>query len=225
MSTDCISYIIIDDHPFIRDGVNSFIQKNSGYTLIAEFDNIRAALNEPLPAIPDVLLLDLNLNGVDALKMVPQLRRRFPASRMIAFTQYDCTPKELEAAGMHGYVQKTERGDLIEAIATVVSGSFYFKTTTPVSLENSLLPDTYEILKRLTKRQLEVAELIHHHYTNKKMGQILFTSEATIETHRKAIKQKLGAKTKEEFYALLRAYFDIPENSNWPEGLPKVVEE
>lgn len=222
MNTKPIHYVIIDDHPDIRDGVKYFIDRHSNFQLAGEFDNIRTALNEKPPVLPNVLILDLNLEGTDALKYVPQLKQRFPGCGIIAYTQYPCTRKELETAGVQGYLDKRDRNQLIDAIQAVAAGGSYFKTgKSAAPAEDNVYADVYEKFKKLTRRQLEVAELIHHHITNRSIGRRLFISQVTVETHRKTIKKILNASSREDFHNMLRIYFDIPENTCWPNGLPE----
>ncbi len=218
MHTETIHYVIIDDHPDIRDGVKYYIGKHAGFQLSGEFDNIRSALNERLNTSPKVMILDLNLDGVDALKYVPQLQQRFPGCGIIAYTQHHCTQKELEFLGVRGYIDKKNRAELLEAMQVVANGGNYF--TISKSVDNNIYADVYAQFKKLSRRQLEVAELIYHHLTNKEIGKRLYLSPATIETHRKTIKKMLQTESREAFYSMLRTYFDIPENTCWPDGLP-----
>lgn len=224
MHTDTmIRYIIIDDHPDIRDGIQSFISKNSAFELLQAFEDVRTALTAPLNAAVDVIILDLNLRNVDAIKFVPDLKRRFPTARIIAYTQYDDRQRELRTAGVNGYLLKTERQNLIEAMQTVMAGQLYYKTIapTPANDNGNVYADLLEKFRSLTPRQREVAELIHHHLTNREIGERLFTSEDTVKSHRKAINQKLAPKSREDFYSMLRTYFELLGNTNWPGGLPE----
>lgn len=224
MNTDNnIRYIVIDDHPDIRDGIQFYISNNAAFEWLQGFDNIRSALTEKVPGKVDVIILDLNLKNVDALRFVPELKRRFADCKIIAYTQYDGRHREVKAAGIDGYLDKSERHKLIEAMQTVMDGRSYFKDPPGLVLavnQPGLFEDKMQGFAKLTQRQKQVAELVHHNFSNKSIGLILYTAESTVETHRKAIKQRLGVSSNQEFRTLLQNFFGIPENTCWPGGLP-----
>lgn len=211
MTTEPIRYIIIDDHPAIRDGVQFYISRHPGFELLCAFEDIRSALTEPVAAKVDIIVLDLNLKHTDALAHVPELKRRFPHAGIIAYTQYAGRQKELQQAGIRGYLLKTERDELIIAMKEVAEGRTYFKETfTPEvapAVGNAVYADKLERFQQLTSRQRQVAALLYRHLSNKEIAAQLFTSEDTVKSHRKAIMQKLAPQSKEDFYNMLRRYF------------------
>ena len=123
MNTDIqYKFIIIDDHPFIRDGIINFIKSHESFEFIGEFGDTRSVLNSTLPNRPDLVILDLNLPGIDGEKSCPLLKQRFPECKIVAFTQYEGREKELVRLGFDGYIVKSEKDSFIEALLTVLKG-------------------------------------------------------------------------------------------------------
>lgn len=202
-------FIIIDDHPFIRDGIINFIKAHESFEFIGEFSDTRSVLNSPLPGRPDLIILHLNLPGIDGEKSCPLLKQRFPECRIVAFTQYEGREKELIRLGFDGYIVKSEKDSLIEALLTVLQGNKYFKGSYKTLSQDSDEPgkmDAFLKIKQLTPREIEVAKYIMQDFSNREIGEKMFISETTVETHRKHIKEKLKAKNKRELYAMLRTY-------------------
>jgi len=202
-------FIVIDDHPLIRDGIVNFIGANENFEFIGEFSDTRSVLNSFFPGRPDVIILDLNLPGIDGEKSCPLLKQKFPKCKIVAFTHYEGRGKELRESGFDGYVVKSERDLLIEALLTVLDGREYFKNNNAIA---DIIPtalnkiDSYLKIKSLTPREIEVAKYIIQDFSNREIGEKISIAESTVETHRKHIKEKLGAKNKRDLYAVLRNY-------------------
>lgn len=202
-------FIIIDDHPFIRDGIINFINAHESFECIGEFNDTRSVLNSNFSGRPDAIILDLNLPGIDGEKSCPLLKKKFPDCKIVAFTQYEGREKELSKMGFDGYIIKSERDSLIEALICVLKGEKYFKnsnktfTGDPGSSDKL---DDFLRIRQLTPREMEVAKYIVQDFSNKEIGEKIFITESTVETHRKHIKEKLKARNKRELYAILRSY-------------------
>lgn len=201
-------FIIIDDHPLIRDGIIHFIKAHENFEFAGEFSDVREVLNSSPATIPDVIILDLNLGGVDGSKYCPMLKQRFSQCKIVAFTHYEGREKELQDLGFDGYLVKSEKESLIEALLTVLQGNKYFKVidaAAKYSSEHQEM-DSFLKMKQLTAREIEIAKYIIQGYSNKEIGQKIYISESTVETHRKHIKEKLKPKNNQEFYSMLRNY-------------------
>ncbi len=202
-------FIIIDDHPFIRDGIINFISADDRFEAIGEFADTRSVLNSSFNGRPDVIILDLNLPGMDGERSYPLLKNKFPACKIVAFTQYEGRDKELSRLGFDGYIVKSEKDSLLEALISVLNGFKYFKNDDKNNADKFVLSeemDNFLRVKQLTKRELEIARYMMQDFSNKEIGEKIFISESTVETHRKHIKEKLKAKNKRELHAILRGY-------------------
>lgn len=210
MTTDKkYQFIIIDDHPFIRDGIINFINADNRFEAIGEFADTRSVLNSTFSGRPDVIILDLNLPGMDGERSFPLLKNKFPGCKIVAFTQYEGRDKELSRLGFDGYIVKSEKDSLLEALTSVLNGLKYFRNDEKDNARKSLIADerdNFLKVKLLTKREIEVAKYIMQDFSNKEIGDKIFISESTVETHRKHIKEKLKAKNRRELSAILKGY-------------------
>ena len=199
-------FIVIDDHPLIRDGIKSYVIAHKGFEFIGEFHDTRSLLNADFRDNPDVIILDLSLPGIDGEKSLPLLKRKYPDCKVVAFTQHEAREKELKKIGFDGYVTKNERDQLVVALHTVLQGKPYFKTgvaTVQVPAEPEKM-DVYLKFKQLTPRETEVARYMKEDFSNREIAEKIFISESTVETHRKHVKEKLGVKSRRELAAILR---------------------
>lgn len=201
-------FIIIDDHPFIRDGIRNYVNAHESFEFIGEFSETRSVINSSFAGKPDIIILDLNLPGIDGEKSCELLKKKFSSCKVVAFTQYKGREKELNKLGFDGYLVKSETDSLIEALLSVMKGEKYFKHHDKASVDGDAASDKDDFLKikQLTPRELEVAKYIVQDFSNREIGERIFISESTVETHRKHIKEKLKVKNKHELYTVLRSY-------------------
>lgn len=208
MTTECrYKFIIIDDHPLIRDGIKSYVVAHNEFEFIGEFQDTRSVLNADFRQNPDVIILDLSLPGIDGERSLPLLKRKYPACKVVAFTQHEAREKELKKIGFDGYVTKNQRDQLVVALHMVLEGKPYFKSSAANTAQPPADPekmDAYLKLKQLTPRETEVARYMKEEFSNREIAEKIFISESTVETHRKHVKEKLGVKSRRELAALLR---------------------
>lgn len=186
-------YIIVDDHPFFRDGVKNFLKVYSRFELIGEFSETRSILNSEENISPDFILLDLNIRGLDGRASCELLKRKYPNCKIIALTQYQDLHKALKDHHFDGYIEKQYSEVLVEAIDKVLSGETYFvkisdgkNTGAP---KNDAL-DEYLKVVNLSSREIEIIKLVVNGFSNPEIAEKLFISEFTVKTHRKNIYQK-----------------------------------
>lgn len=198
MKQTVMKVFVADDHPIVTFGVSGIIQQNSEMQLVGTAAS-SAELFEALPqAKPHILLLDLNMPGDDFSRNLQLLKEQFPWIKIIAYTQYSSPDliRQLLREGVNGFLPKAStKEDLYEAILTVFKGERYVHTSVSFAAPGESAKPSFrdDFRKRLglSKREQEILELISKGLTSNLIGQTLFISKHTVETHRKNILRKL----------------------------------
>lgn len=191
-----IKIISIDDHKLFFEGLNAILEKEHDLFLMNGYDKIDV-LNEFLKdEKPDIILLDVYLQGKSGITLAKEIKSIFPHIKIIMLSmEVDSTYlHELAAIGVNAYLSKElEAHQLLEVIRETYSGktfSFDHPTISQTS-KSEILSDSFH----LTEREIEVLEYIKKGFTNQTIAEVLHRSIWTIKTHRKNIKQKLNIKS------------------------------
>jgi two-component system response regulator NreC len=194
-----IRIVLADDHAVVRSGLRLLLEAEDG----AQRTRCVAVLGHK----PDVLVLDLNMPGEPtSLDAIPQVGEKSPATRTVILTMQEDPEYARQSlrAGALGYVLKEAADrELVEAVRRAAAGETYLNPSLGAKLaaappEESGWPDG------LSQREVEVLRLIALGHTNTEIGEQLFLSVRTVETHRAHVQQKLGRTTRAELvrYAL-----------------------
>ena len=202
MQQNSTKVFIADDHPIVAIGLKSILEKIPDVTFAGHAGN-SDELFHALPDVrPDIVFLDLNMPGNDFYRNIDQIARDHPRVRIIIFTGYDAPDlvKSLFEAGAHGFLLKTATpGEIHKALETVCAGNNYSHVRDRSSQPPSdvkpgpteLLKDNFRKRLRLSRREQEILVLISKGLTSQLIGNRLFISKYTVETHRKNILRKL----------------------------------
>ncbi len=201
MSAEIIKIVIVDDHSIIIEGIKSLLMNESEMKVVAECRNGEEAYNTLCDLDADVLLMDIEmpvLNGFDA---TIKIKKKFSEVKIIAISTHfekSIIERMLEC-GADGYISKnTNKENLLNAINTVYEGQKFLshdifiaraKTESSISFKDN--PDEANS-EQLTKREKEILSLIASGFKNKEIGEKLFISTRTVETHKTNIMNKLG---------------------------------
>lgn len=191
-----ISIILADDHPAILEGMQAYLQKDEQFIIIETVNNGVSLLNSTLLNQADVILLDLNMPGLDGLKVLEELKNKSAKAKVIVITNYDTQEliKDCRLKGASGYLLKSGKLALLsEAIRKVFKGKYFFPTLEE-QLSAPSSPSFFDdFLKKhkLTKREVEIIRLVCQNMRTKEIAERLYLSEFTIYTHRKNIIKKL----------------------------------
>lgn len=196
-----ISVLIVDDHPLFRRGVRLFLQAVEGITLLGEADSGEAALKALENTAADVVLLDLQMPGLDGIETAQRVPEVCPGAKILILTSMGSWSQVSRAlkAGAAGYVMKdAEPDELIAAIRAVAAGGSYLGAqATAELLEHMSGPgQTSDLQEPLSAREEEVLILIAQGQSNREIAQQLFLSEKTVKTHVANILQKLNVKSR-----------------------------
>lgn len=194
---DKIEIIIADDHMMIREGLKQLLELDGTMKVIAEANDGEECLNLLNRKIhPDILLLDINMpkkNGIEVLEYIKQ--NKIPV-KVLILTVHNEVEYLLKAVdiGIDGYLLKDSSYDeLKEAIDVVISGNTYIQPSLLPALNESM--EDYALDKEkiewLTKRELDVLQLISKGCSNKKISDELTISERTVKNHISHIFRKI----------------------------------
>jgi NarL family two-component system response regulator LiaR len=201
-----IRVLIVDDHPFFREGVKLFLGTSEGFEIIGAAGSGEEALEVLSAQEADVVLMDLQMAGLDGIETTRALLLERPTLRILILTSFGGAGKiqQALAAGAAGYCLKdAPPGELAAAIRAVAEGGTYLgRGITPGNL--TLTPDDVEPdnpqeespLAELTQRELDVLRLLTRGLGNKEIAEALFVSEKTVKTHVANVLQKLQVKSR-----------------------------
>ena len=186
-----IKLLIVEDHHLVRLGLRGILDDAPGIEIIGEAESGEEALQLCRDLVPDVILMDLNMPGLNGLSATEMILEQRPETRILVLSMHD-TPEYISNAlghGAMGYVLKDVPTDEIKrAIDAVMSGERYLCT----GAEGALRPVMSGGREQLTNREQTVLLQLAQGKSNKEVAQALDISVRTVETHRKNIKRKLG---------------------------------
>ncbi|WP_020575011.1 response regulator [Actinopolymorpha alba] len=190
--TTPIGLLIVDDHPVVRDGLRGMFAGDPRFEVLGEAADGAEAVSRALVLLPDVVLMDLRMPGVDGVTAIRQLAERKVPARVLVLTTYDTDTDVLAAieAGATGYLLKdAPREELFRAVTAAARGESVLSPAVATRLLGQVRQPAKE---PLSQRELEVLTLISQGSTNREAAARLFISEATVKTHVLHIYAKLG---------------------------------
>lgn len=186
------SVFIVDDHYMVIEGIRSLLQNERNIEWSGHAMNAASCLAFLKQQQPDVVLMDINLPDKSGIELCKEVKEKYPLVFIIGlstFNQQSFIQKMMDN-GASGYVLKNAtQEELREAIETVIKGNTYLSEDASQSLRKENAANIV-----LTRREKEVLELIADGMTNVEIAQKLFISVTTVDTHRKNLLAKLGAK-------------------------------
>jgi DNA-binding NarL/FixJ family response regulator len=208
---DKIRVLIADDHTMVRQGLKQILELEKDMTVIAQAPNGEEAVKLVKECNPDVILMDINMPGMNGLQAIKEMKDSNIPSKIIVLTIHEDREylfKTLQM-GVEGYVLKdAEPSVLLEAIRSVNSGQPYIQANMTRELVREFNKITlYDKGKteesNLTAREVEVLELIAEGMINKEIAKRLFISEKTVKNHVSNIFRKLNVsdRTQAAIYA------------------------
>ncbi|HEY1802947.1 MAG TPA: response regulator transcription factor [Terracidiphilus sp.] len=203
-----IKILVVDDHPFLREGIVGAINSQSDMVLIGEASNGQEAVEKFRILRPDVTLMDLQMPTMSGTEAIIAIRAEFPGARIVVLTAYKGDVQALRAfkAGAVGYLLKNMlRKELLETIRTVDSGRRRIPPEIARELGEHVIDD------ELSDREIDVLKLIASGTSNKIIATQLSLAETTVKTHVQNILFKLGAndRTHAVTIALKRGYIEL----------------
>jgi len=199
---------IADDHGIVRDGLRLLLTTLEGVEVVGE-----AADGLRLPTLlaerhADLLLLDLNMPGLNRLQLIQELRQRYPRLKILVLTANTetATVRSVLDAGVHGYLSKGEdTGELLEAIAALRSGRHYLARNLRLLLDSPHARPTGEAdllsAVELTRRERQILTLAAQGRSAREIAEHFSISPLTVRKHRENLMRKLDLHSTAELTA------------------------
>lgn len=204
MTTEAASIMLVDDHPLLRKGLKQLIAMEDDMTVVAEASNGPDALLLAAEHDPDLIVLDLNMQGMDGIETLKRLRDSGVTSRIIMLTVSDADDDVVAAItnGADGYLLKDMEPELLlEQIHRAVTGKMVLSEAITEILATALRQPTQSTtsqLSNLTNREHEILSLIAKGMSNKVIARELDISDGTVKVHVKHLLKKLGLRSRVE---------------------------
>ena len=197
--------LIADDHPLVRDALARVVRQvdpDSRVEEVGDFESLVACVER---AAPGLLLLDLNMPGMDGLAGLRRLRERYPSLAIVVASGQDdpVTIRTVLGTGASGFISKSDPPQtLINALRLVASGGVYVSARLLADGHAGNVPRGPDA-SELTPRQRDVLDLLLLGHPNKQIARALGLTEGTVKIHIAAILRALQARNRTE--AVLRA--------------------
>ena len=207
-----IRILVADDHPMLREGLVAVLSTQPDFDVVGEAADGSEVVRLAGTLLPDVILLDLEMPGMDGVAALERLRESGSEARTVVFTAYDTDERILGSlrAGARGYLLKgASRTELFDAVRTVHSGgSLLQPLVTGRLLDHMNAPEP----DPLTPRELEVLALLVRGLPNKEIADSLYIGERTVKFHVSSILAKLdaGNRTEAARIAISRGVIEQP---------------
>jgi DNA-binding NarL/FixJ family response regulator len=199
-----IRVLVVDDHPVVREGLVTLLQDEEDFEVVASAGSAEEALALAGQLRPDVVLLDLELPGMDGVRAIPRFAQASPETNVLVFTAYDTDERVFGAirSGAKGYLLKgASASEIVRAVRTVDEGESYLEPRVAAKLVAELgAPRRFAGL--LTERERAVLRLVAAGLSNKQIARSLSITERTVKFHVTSILGKLGADNRAQAVAV-----------------------
>ena len=200
MSIKKINIIIVEDHEIFRSGLKFVLSQHNNFNIIGEVSNGKEFLSFIKNKLPDIVLLDIEMPEMNGIDAATEAIKIYPDLKIIVLSSYNDEEyyAKMIIAGVQGFVlKKAGVNELEGAIQTVFEGGNYFSQELlqkMVFSKKELSKPKIKAKIKLTKREVEVLQLISTGLSNHKIGERLFISHMTVSNHRSKLLAKTGTK-------------------------------
>lgn len=204
-----IRLAIAEDHQSLIDGLSLLFEYEEDICIVGTANDGEALLEIINKKRPNVILTDIRMPKLDGIELTKQVNTLYPHIKVLAFTMFDQTNaiRQMIDAGASGYILKNSPlNEVLTAVRTIARGETYFDA----NINTNAFTSQSETKTKgvLTKRQIEILELIAQGKTSREIANDLFIGVHTVDTHRKNMARILGLSGKGELmrYALEKKY-------------------
>ncbi|WP_316831307.1 response regulator transcription factor [Pedobacter aquatilis] len=196
--------LLAEDHTIVRNGIIALLENEAEIKVIADVNNGKEVLEYlKTEDEPDVILTDINMPDMNGMELISNIATAYPKIKILVLTMLDDEKYVVQAldAGAHGYLLKNVNiPEIIFAIKQITSGYKYVCTSITLKLlsqvnSRHLTASTHlKTNAEISKREIEILNLIAQGFTNSEIADKLFTSKRTIEGNRQSLLEKTGTK-------------------------------
>jgi len=191
-----ISLLITDDHRLVREAISTVFNADSRFHVIGECNSGEEAIKLTKTLKPDVLIMDINLPGIDGLKTSALILENAPSSKILGISMHaqPGVARQMLQAGVMGYVTKNSPGtEMITAVIEVFNNRKYICNEIKNVLAGHVFNDNdpYAGLKKLSPKELHIISFLKKGYSSKEIAHDIHLSVKTVEAHRYNILKKL----------------------------------
>ena len=214
-----IRVLIADDHTLVRDGIRALLALAADIEVVGEASTGKEALEQVKELRPDVVLMDLMMPVMSGLDATRRIRREFPATKVLALTQYDDSEYVIPVieAGARGFITKMAAfAELASAIQAVSKGDSYLSPSAAAALVEECQQKTSEDGRKdpydqLTDREKEVLKLVVEGHTAREIADLLVVSPKTVEWYKTSLMNKLDIHNKTDLikFAIRKALITL----------------
>ena len=189
--------LIVDDHPLMRSGIRTLLERTMPKVDIAEAVDGLEAIEWATSESPDIVLMDISMPGLNGVEAARRVMSIAPASKVIMLSMHQDEQRVVESirAGAAGYLMKDVAvAEVAVAIDSVMRGETFVSASARETVARMLASTESETspLSLLTARQREILQLIAEGQSTKEIGYRLSLSTKTVETHRRLLMDRLG---------------------------------
>jgi DNA-binding NarL/FixJ family response regulator len=197
---------LVDDHAIVREGLTLLINRETDLLVCGDSEDANLALRQIEIARPDLVIVDISLNGPDGLELLKSIRARDPLLPVLILSMLDelLYAERALRAGANGYIMKQQATEqVLVAIRRILGGEIYVSEQMANKMLHrfvggSPLADQRSPVADLTDRELEVFRLIGEGHGTRQIAEELHISVKTVESHQAHIKDKLLLKNGRE---------------------------
>jgi two-component system invasion response regulator UvrY len=193
-----ITVFLVDDHSVVREGYHRLLERSAGIRVVGEAANAADAYGEFQRLRPDVVVMDISLQGASGIEAMRHMLAREPSAKVLMFSMHEepIFASRAFQAGALGYVTKASAPEvLVDAVRTVAQGKRYLSQDMAQSLALQSVGGGEVNLEVLSNREFEVMRLLVAGDTIAVIAEKLQLSAKTVANHQSAIRQKLGVET------------------------------
>ena len=204
-----IRLAIAEDHQSLIDGLQLLLKYEEGISIVGTANDGEELLHIVRLKQPNVVITDIRMPKLDGISATKIIKKEFPTTKVLAFSMFDQIDaiEQMLESGASGYILKNSSlNEVLNAIRTIHNGETYFDA----NIDTNALGKKNKVSKKglLTKRQIEILELVAQGKTSREIAEQLFIGVHTVDTHRKNMIRILGLQGKGELmrYALEKKY-------------------